>query len=94
MATLNLTAKTGTGSDLHIITTRDGLVLVRRVAALTGHDFENQYPGFIKAYGPLDRNGVLDTFENEWPDLLVTNHDAIRTFISDAAGQPAAELRL
>ena len=78
--------------DFHIVTTRDGLLLVRG-ADKSIRDLEQAYPGFMSSHGPLDRDGVLDTFENEWPDLLAINHDAIRTFTKGLA--PAqSELRL
>ncbi|MEQ1671501.1 MAG: hypothetical protein ABL893_11630 [Hyphomicrobium sp.] len=78
--------------NLHIIVTRDGILLVRADGAAAA-DFQTHYAGFTTSFGPLDRDGVLDTFENEWPDLLAINHDAIRTFTKGIApAQP--ELRL
>ena len=71
-------------SDLHIIVTRDGLLLVRAANA-SRDELQTRYDGLINAFGPLDRDGVLDTFENEWPDLLAINHDAIRTFTKGLA---------
>ena len=80
-------------SDLRIVVMRNAIVLVRRADALSSDDTE-QNAEFVTSLGPFDRDGVLDTFENEWPDLLVTHHDAIRTFINDATVPPSAQLRL
>ncbi|MEQ1653266.1 MAG: hypothetical protein ABL897_12315 [Hyphomicrobium sp.] len=77
---------------MHIIVTREGILLLR-AAGVTFREFQDQYPGFMTSFGPLDRDGVLDTFEYEWPDLLAINHDAIRTFTK--GHEPAqSELRI
>ncbi len=68
-------------ADLHIVVTRETIILVRRADA-TFRDFQNRYPGFMTSIGPLDRDGVLDTFENEWPDILVINKNRIGAFLS------------
>lgn len=83
---------------LHIIVTRDGIILVRGQEGETFRDFQSAYDGFLTSLGPFDRDGVLDTFENEWPDLLVMNHDTIRAFTSEPSAPGArgkrAEVRI
>lgn len=82
-------------ADLHIIVTRDGLIIARHGGA-GFRELQEQYDGYMTSLGPMDADGVLDTFENEWPDVLVTHHDAIRTFIRTAlpAADAPRELRL
>jgi hypothetical protein len=80
-------------ANLHIFINRDALVLVRTADAAV-REFQDQYPDFMTSLGPFDRDGVLDTFENEWPDLLVTHHDAIRTFTNGDGVPPATQLRI
>ena len=80
-------------ANLHIIVTQGGLILARGADA-TYRDFQTAYADFMTSLGPMDRNGVFDTFEMEWPDVLVMNHDTIRAFV-DAQGadqQPEARL--
>lgn len=80
-------------SDLHIIVTDGGLILARG-AEKTFRDFQDVYPDFKTSLGPMDRDGVFDMFENEWPDILVMNHDMIRTFVDAQGADQKPEARL
>ena len=80
-------------ADLHIVITEGGLILVRG-AAVTFREFQVTYPDFMTSLGPMDRDGVFDTFEMEWPDVLVMNHDKIRTFVDAKGAEQTAEVRL
>lgn len=80
-------------SDLHIVITESGLILARG-AEVTWREFQDIYPDFKTSLGPMDRDGVFDTFEQEWPDVLVMNHDLIRTFIDADAPDQKRDVRL
>lgn len=80
-------------AELHIVVTRDGLILTRGAAA-TFRDFQDVYPDFMTSLGPMDRDGVLDTFQLEWPEVLVMHHDTIRTFIDAKGTDQRPEVRL
>ncbi|MBR2536383.1 MAG: hypothetical protein IKE66_09970 [Hyphomicrobium sp.] len=80
-------------SDLHIIIAESGIILARG-ADMTFREFQDIYPDFMTSLGPMDRDGVFDTFEIEWPDILVINHDTIRTFVDAQGNDRKAEVRL
>jgi hypothetical protein len=82
-----------TAADLHIIVTQGGLILARGADA-SFRDFQETYPGFMTSFGPMDRDSVFDTFEMEWPDVLVMNHDTIRTFVDAQGADQKPEARL
>lgn len=68
--------------DLHIVIAESGLILSRG-ADKTFHDFQDTYPDFMTSLGPMDRDGVFEMFEIEWPDILAINGEAIRAFVDD-----------
>lgn len=77
-------------SDLHIIIAESGLVLARGEEK-TFRDFQDEYPDFMTSLGPMDRNGLFEIFEIEWPDLLVINRDTIHAFVdADGTDKPGA----
>lgn len=80
-------------NDLHIIIAESGIILARG-ADMTFREFQDIYPDFMTSLGPMDRDGVFDTFEIEWPDILVINHDTIRTFVDAQGNDRKAEVRL
>lgn len=86
-------AETTSRPDLHIVITESGLILTRG-AEKTFRDFQDIYPDFMTSLGPMDRDGVFEIFEIEWPDLLVINHDTIRTFVDAQGDERRAEVRL
>ena len=67
--------------DLHIVVTGDALILSRGANA-TASDFQAQYPGFVRSLRPMDGDTLLDTFEYEWPDVLVINQSSMKDFIT------------
>ena len=79
--------------DLHIIIAESGLILARG-ADKTFRDFQDDYPDFMTSLGPMDRDGVFEIFEAEWPDLLSINRDTIRTFVDAQADARQSEVRL
>ena len=42
----------------------------------------------------MDGDALLDTFEEEWPDVLVINQYNMKAFIADASPTAATELKL
>ena len=79
--------------DLHIIIAESGLILARG-ADMTFREFQDIYPDFMTSLGPMDRDGVFDMFEIEWPDILVINHDTIRTFVDAQGDDRKSDVRL
>lgn len=77
---------------LHIIILESGLILGRG-AEKTFRDFQDVYPDFMTSLGPMDRDGVLEIFEIEWPDLLTINRETIRAFV-DAEHPYPGDVRL
>jgi len=80
-------------ADLHIVITEGGLILVRGATA-TFRDFQDTYPDFMTSLGPMDRDGVFEMFEIEWPDVLVMNQDKIRSFVDAQGAQQPSDVRL
>lgn len=78
--------------DLHIVIAESGLILVRS-AEKTFRDFQDVYPDFMTSLGPMDRDGVLEIFEIEWPDLLAINRETIHAFV-DAEHPYPGDVRL
>ena len=82
-----------TAADLHSIVTRDEIILARR-ANVGSKDFQDQYSDFKTSLAPMDGDELLDTFEYEWPDVLVINQSAMKAFIADTSPTAATELKL
>lgn len=78
-----MTANAASLTTLHIIITHEELFLVRSASA-TWREFQEQYAGFMTSLGPMDVEGVLETFATEWPDLVEACAPAIRNFASVA----------
>ncbi len=41
----------------------------------------------MTSHGPHDRDGMLDTFENEWPDVLLIRRKDIMGFLDGSAAE-------
>lgn len=76
-------AKADAKSDLHIVLTHEAWVIVRSASA-TWQDFQETFPDFTTSLGPMDLAELLETFESEWPDVLLRYGDDIRTFARGA----------
>ena len=69
-------------------------MILARGADMTFREFQDIYPDFMTSLGPMDRDGVFDMFEIEWPDILVINHDTIRTFVDAQGDDRKTDVRL
>ena len=56
--------------EFYAVATVLDLHLVRR-AYVPPQAFEAENPDFMSSLGPHDRDDLLDTFENEWADVLL-----------------------
>lgn len=70
--------------EFHVVITKSALHLVRR-AHVAPQAFESEYPDFVTSLGPHDRDALLDTFENEWPDVLLIRRKDIMGFLDGSA---------
>lgn len=70
--------------EFHVVVTASALHIVRR-PHVAAHIFQAEYPGFKTSHGPHDRDGLLDTFENEWPDVLLIRRTDIMGFLDGSA---------
>lgn len=72
--------------QFHAVVTTTALHLVRR-GQVAPQTFETEYSGFMTSHGPHDRDGMLDTFENEWPDVLLIRRKDIMGFLDGSAAE-------